>query len=117
MLYELRSYDIDPDRWDEYLAWVTARGLPCLCDAFRFRLVGFWQAMAKEGQAPPTTNLHYILAWESEAEMRERYAALVASAAWKALSAEMRDPATGERKWVRQTRSVLLRALPPSPLQ
>ena len=49
--------------------------------------------------------------------MRERWAAVFASDAWKTAWAEAVDPATGERKYHRQTRSVLLRALPRSPLR
>jgi hypothetical protein len=117
MLYELRSYDIDPAWWDEWHAWATNRALPVLLDTFGFRLIGWWQALAKPGEPEPTTNLHWILAWESEAEMRERWAALLASDAWQAVWAEAIDPATGQRRWHRQTRSTLLCALPASPLQ
>jgi NIPSNAP protein len=117
MVYELRGYDIDPDRWDEYLAWAENRAFPVLFETFQFRLVGIWQAVAKEGEASPATNLQYILAWESEAEMRERWAAVFASDAWQAAWAEAVDPATGERKYHRQVRSVLMRALPRSPLR
>jgi hypothetical protein len=62
MLYELRQYDIDPERWDEHLAWAERWAFPVLFDRFGPRLVGFWQGIgqggSQPGDAPPRTNLH-----------------------------------------------------------
>jgi hypothetical protein len=117
MLYELRTYDIHPERWDEYLAWVEKKAAPILFDQFKFRLIGFWRAIAKAVEVQPTTNLYEIFAWESEEEMRDRWTAFFASAEWNAAWAEITDPISGKSRYHLRTFSTLLRALPISPLQ
>jgi hypothetical protein len=117
MFYEVRQYDIRPDQWGPYLAWVEKKASPVLFEQFKFRLIGFWRGIAKAGEPEPTTNLIWLLAWESEEEMRERWAAMRASAEWQAAWAEIIDPSTDKSRYHLQTRSTLLRPLPISPLQ
>jgi hypothetical protein len=117
MLYELRAYDIHPERWDQYLAWVEKKAAPILFDQFKFRLVGVWRAIAKAGEVEPTTNLYEIFAWESEEQMRDRWAAFFTSAEWNAAWAEITDPTTDKSRYHLRTSSTLLHALPFSPLQ
>lgn len=117
MLYELRHYDIYPDQWEPYLAWLGERANPVLFDQFQLRLIGFWRGVPKQGEGEPSPNLYWLLAWESEAEMRERWAAIFASPEWQAAWAEVINPATGRSKYHRQTSSTLMQALPFSPIQ
>ena len=107
MLYELRSYDIDPERLDGYLEWANTRAMPILMGQFGFRVTGFWHAIETSEGPAPETNVHWIIAWESEAEMKERWA-----------MAETMDPEQPNgRKYHRVVRSKLLAPIPASPLQ
>lgn len=118
MLYELRSYDIDPERIDGYLEWANTRALPILMGQFGFRVQGFWHAVETADGPPPATNVQWIIAWESEEEMRTRWAEARASDAWKGAMAETMDPAQPNgRKYHRVVRSTLLAPIPASPLQ
>lgn len=117
MLYELRRYDINPVRWDEFLLWAEDRAWPILQDQFGFRLVGRWQIIPKTGETAPSTNYCYILAWESEEEMRERRGAASVSPAWESAMAETLDPGTGESKYFLQIQSALMQPMLHSPLQ
>jgi hypothetical protein len=40
VLYEVRSYHIDPARWDEFVAWGDTLAVPALVDHCGFRLIG-----------------------------------------------------------------------------
>jgi hypothetical protein len=117
MFYELRGYDVDPDQWDAFIAWGDEHIAPVLFDQFGFRLVGRWEVVPKAGETPPATNYHWILAWESEAEMHGRWAAVFASDSWKAAWGRQVDPATGKSRYITKFSSTLLRPLPLSPLQ
>ena len=116
MVYELRSYDIAPDKLDEYLAWANNKALPLLVGVYGFRLVGFWKVVPKTGEPAPTTNVHWIIAWESEAEMNEKWAAARASDAWKEIAKETVD-ANGNPVYHMRRQSNLLKAIPRSPFQ
>lgn len=117
MIYELRHYDIYPDQWDAYLVWLEERASPVLFDEFQFRLVGIWRGVARQNGAEPSPNLYWLVAWESEEERDDRWAALFASPSWNAVWDEVIDPATSNSKYHRQTSSTLLRSLPMSPIQ
>ena len=62
MIYELRSYEIDPVLLDQYLAWANDQALPILVGRFAFRMVSFWHAVAPSGGETPATNVHWIIA-------------------------------------------------------
>ena len=64
MLYELRSYDIDPERIDGYLEWANNRAMPILIGQFGFRVKGFWHAIETSEGPAPETNVHWIIAWD-----------------------------------------------------
>ena len=117
MVYELRSYDIDPARVEDYLTWANDRAMPILVGTHGFRLVGFWRALAKTNESLPTTNVHWLIAWESEQEMNDRWAAARASAAFQEAVREISDPATGQSMYHLRRQSTLLRGIPRSPLQ
>jgi len=117
VLYELRSYDIRPERWDDYLNWAYTTAWPILFEAHGFPLVGWWQVVPNADEPPSSTNLQWILAWESEEQRNERWAALLDDDAWKAAVAATRDPASGDSLYHLRTRYRFLRPLPRSPLQ
>jgi hypothetical protein len=112
MFYELREYDIYPERWDEYLVWAETRAFPLLFDKLHFPLVGFWRTVAQEDDAGSTATVLCILAWQSEEELLEKWSAYFSSPQYKVIWAEATDPATGKPKFHRQTRSTFLHSLP-----
>ncbi len=118
MLYELRSYDVHPEQWDAFLVWAERQAFPLLLDHFGFRLVGYWSALSPASEATPVPSVHWMLAWESEEEMLERWAAAIASPeAWTMAWNDGTDPATGTSRFYLQTRTTLLQPLTPSPLR
>lgn len=117
MLYELCSYDVHPDRWDDFVAWTDTRAIPVLSGQFGYRLVGRWQTVPQAGEAVPATNYHYLLAWDDEDDWRARRALAAASEAWHDAWAETIDPDTGESKYFLRINHTLLRPFPDSPLQ
>jgi hypothetical protein len=108
VLYERRGYDIVPELLDEYLTWANDIGLPFIVEKFEFRVIGFWHAVAPAGGAVPATNVHWIVAWNDEKEMLDRWEALGASPEWQAIL---------QRRFYLKTERKLLRAIPRSPLK
>ena len=96
---------------------VCRRPVPPLSGTFGFKVVGFWHAVAKSGEEAPATNVHWMIAWESEQQMNERWAAARASTAWQTIFRDVSDPLTGERTHHKVIRSTLLKPIPASPLQ
>ena len=87
------------------------------------RIVGFWKAIdTGEAEFPPSgpasaTNIHWMLAWESEAEMRAIWGEVRGSEEYQEILKERIDPETGGQKWHRVVRSALLAPTAASPLQ
>jgi|HigsolmetaAR202D_1030399.scaffolds.fasta_scaffold24998_2 ABC-type oligopeptide transport system substrate-binding subunit len=110
MIYELRSYDIEPTLLDLYLQSVNDRVLPLLVNTFNFRLIGFWHAVPTSTDPAPSTNVHWIIAWESEQEMLDRWAEAKATEEWAAAW-------QGLPKFHLKIQRTMLQAIPFSPLQ
>ena len=110
MVYELRSYDIDPNLIEEYLDWANDKALPILVGQFGFRVVGFWRAVASSEGPAPTANVHWIINWKDEAEMLAKWDAARASAEWIAIR-------VGLPKYNLKSQRTMLKAIPRSPLQ
>ncbi|MBI2942123.1 MAG: NIPSNAP family protein [Chloroflexi bacterium] len=110
MIYELRSYEVDPALLEQYLAWANDRALPVLQGTFAFRMVGFWHAITPaNGQVPPS-NVHWMISWQSEEEMLSRWQEATSSDEWKAI-------AQGQPRYVLKWQRHLLKAIPRSPFQ
>jgi hypothetical protein len=113
VIYELRSYDIDPPLLDAYLAWANDRALPILVGKFGFRMIGFWHAVAPtlpESGPAPSTNVHWIIGWQNEEEMLARWAEARASEEWAVIN-------QGRPNFHLKVQQTLLRAIPRSPFQ
>ena len=109
MIYELRSYDIVPERMEEYLAWIDRHGLPVM-RRFGFRTVGFWW-VARDGSDPkPRTNIRWMVAWDTEEEMTRQWAAMKESDDWKNAWDLVLDE-DGRSRFHRGTRRAILHAL------
>jgi hypothetical protein len=59
VIYELRSYDVDPALLYQYLAWANDQALPILLGQFGFRMIGFWHAVPPSSGEMPTTNVQF----------------------------------------------------------
>ena len=87
MVYEHRSYDIEPDMLDQYVAWANEKALPLLIGKFGFYVVGFWK---KTGTPPEIeeespANIVWIIRWENEEKRNEAWKHVRASGEWKAI--------------------------------
>ncbi len=117
MCYELRSYDIVPHLLQDYLTWANHKVIPLLTGHFGWNVIGFWHAVDKAGEGAPSTNVHWMIAFESEQHMVDEWAKVRASTEWKMIFKEVIDPATGERIYHRVIKSTLLKPVSNSPLQ
>jgi len=110
MIYELRSYNIDPALLDQYLAWANDGALPILVGKFGFRMIGFWHAIAPANGEIPETNVHWIIAWHTESEMLDRWKEATSTDEWKAIG-------QGQPRFHLKAQRTLLQAIPRSPFQ
>lgn len=120
MIYELRSYDINPERWEDYCEWAQKRAFPLFFEHFRLPLVGFFEAVPVENTEFDTFNhtvgVHWILAWENIEERHKRWAELDTTDELQALVQEARDE-EGQPLFHMRTHITILKAWPGSPLQ
>ena len=111
MLYELRSYWIEPAQLEAYLDWSNEQALPILQGEYGFRLVGFWRLADAEGADDDPPNVTWMLAWRDREEREDRWTAARASASWARIN-EQRP------KFHRRSGAVrFLSGTPRSPLQ
>ncbi len=82
MLYELRSYWIEPTLLEDYLDWANEQALPVLQGEHGFRLIGFWRVAAAEGSDDDPPNVTWMLAWRDREEREAQWAMARASAGW-----------------------------------
>ncbi|MBI2940799.1 MAG: NIPSNAP family protein [Chloroflexi bacterium] len=112
MLYELRSYWVEPSLLQAYLAWANDRALPVLQGEFGFRVLGFWSVADATGTVeddPP--NVVWIIAWRDRAEREAGWETATRSSAWLAAR-------EGIPKFHRKPGNFkFLTAIPRSPLQ
>lgn len=120
MIYELRSYDINPENWDGYVAWAETLMMPLLFDRFDFPLVGFFEAVPAQDTAHEaftrTVGVHWILMWESIEERHRRRAAFRADDEYKAVVRAARDEHDQPLYHIKE-HVTFLKAWPISPLQ
>ena len=117
MYYELRSYDIRPDGLEDYLRWANDKVIPLLTGHFGWNVIGFWQAVDKAAEPAPSTNVHWMIQWESEQQMNDEWTKVRASEEWQTIFKEVTDPVTGERIYHRVIKTTLLKPVPNSALQ
>ena len=112
MLYELRSYFIEPTLIDEYLAWANDKALPILQGDHGFRVLGFWRVdeIDSRGEDEEPTVV-WLVAWQDREERERQWSAARASARW----AEARE---GRPNYHRRPAVITyLSGIPRSPLQ
>lgn len=88
MIYELRTYWVEPKFRAGYEEWANTVALPVLQGKFGFRVVGFWTVESSRPSRAtfpavedPFT-VAWILAWKDEAERDAAWKAVLASPEW-----------------------------------
>ena len=93
MIYEIRNYYFDPDRFEEYKAWAKSKALPYLDR--ELDLVGFW---ANAGETEITgapmddlgpANITWIIRWPDRATRDARMAEAFSAEEWNEIFAEV----------------------------
>ena len=112
MLYEVRRYDIEPAMLDDYVAWASEKALPLLKGTFEFDVVGFWRKTGTPPEIDETssTNIVWIVRWESEEQRNEMWRRVRESEEWKAIRGN------APPYW-NKIDSSLMMAIPGSPMQ
>lgn len=88
MIYELRTYWVEPKFRDGYEEWANNHALPVLQGKYGFRVVGFWVVESSRPSRPtfpavddPFT-VAWILAWNDEAERDAAWKEVLGSDDW-----------------------------------
>jgi hypothetical protein len=88
VIYELRTYWVDPAFRDGYEEWANTVALPLLQGKFGFRVVGFWvveSSRASRATFPAPEDpftVAWIIAWKDEAERDLGWKVVLASPEW-----------------------------------
>lgn len=97
MIYELRTYWVEPSFRSGYEEWANNHALPVLQGTFGFRVVGFWVVdSSKPSRATfpavddPFT-VAWILAWKDEAERDTAWKAVLSSPEWAAVQQRVKE--------------------------
>ena len=93
MIYELRTYDMVPELFDEYLERANNILVPIIKDKIGFPIVGFWRAIGEtdgsprpgeERQIPKIpAQIVWMIAWESLEERARKWTELHEDQDWQ----------------------------------
>lgn len=93
MIYELRTYEMVPELFEEYLERADNVLLPIIMEDIGFRIVGFWRADSEsDGPLPPgeeeqmskiPAQVVWMIAWESKEERTQKWTELAANEDWQ----------------------------------
>lgn len=115
MIYELRTYEMVPELFEEYLDRADRLLLPIIKEKIGFRLIGFWRAVSESGGSLPRgeerqipAQVVWMIAWEDLDERTRKWAELNADEDF----ARVIDP-----KYYRSTASKIITPTGYSPLQ
>jgi hypothetical protein len=103
MLIEQRTYTIEPQRMEEYLALYESEGLPIQSKVLR--LVGYFQA-----EAGPLRQVVHFWAYDSTEDYRQKRAQLQETPGWK-------EYATKAKQFYAGQESRIMAPLPWSPIR
>ena len=92
MIYEIRNYHFDPERFDEYKAWAKDKALPFLSK--ELDLVGFWAGDDSEVVGAPmddmgSANITWIIRWPDRATREEVFDRVFTGEAWGEIFSEV----------------------------
>ncbi len=115
MIYELRTYEMVPELFEEYLDRADRLLLPIIKEKIGFRLIGFWRAVSETGGSLPSgeerqipAQVVWMIAWEDLDERARKWAELHADEGWLQVV---------DRKYYRSTSSKIITPTGYSPLQ
>ena len=92
MLYEIRNYHFDPQRFEEYKAWAKDKALPFL--QRELDLVGFWAGDDSEVTGAPmddmgSANITWIIRWPDRAARDAKFETVFTGAEWEEIFTEV----------------------------
>jgi hypothetical protein len=97
MIYELRTYWVEPAFTEGYQEWANTVALPILQGQHGFRVVGFWVVDSSHPSRPtfppvedPFT-VAWILAWNDVAERDAAWKAVLASPEWAGAQQKVKE--------------------------
>lgn len=92
MIYELRTYEMVPEFFDEYLKLADEALLPIIKDKIGFPVVGFWRGVSEatsriepgaEADLPALpAQITWMIAWDSLEQRASKWAELYADDEW-----------------------------------
>ena len=93
MIYELRTYDMVPELFDEYLERANRLLLPIIKGKIGFRVVGFWRAVGEtDGPLRPgeerqvakvPAQVVWVIEWEGLEERAQKWTELHEDEEWQ----------------------------------
>ena len=92
MLYEIRNYHYDPDKFDVYRQWAIAEAVPFLKE--NLDIVGFWvdsgDAPEVSGKSPMdlplgSANITWIIRWDDMNARKEGHKRVFEGEGWQAI--------------------------------
>lgn len=99
MLFEIRSYHYDPNKWDVYKQWARTEALRYM--KANWDIVGFWfdsgETPEFRGQDPMprkfgAANITWIIRWESMEQRNQAHKDLSESEDWRKIWSTHPDP-------------------------
>lgn len=118
MIYELRTYDMVPELFEEYLDRADRLLLPIIAEKIGFRVIGFWRAESEspgslrpgeESSLPKIpAQVVWMIAWESLEERAEKWTELQNDEEWQGVF---------DRKYYVKTHVKFITPTQASPLQ
>lgn len=89
MIYELRTYDMVPELFEEYIGRADTLLLPIIREKIGFNLIGFWRSIEEGGGDVPQGEMRpipaqvvWMIAWNSMEERDAKWAELRADEEW-----------------------------------
>ena len=93
MIYELRTYTMVPELFNEYLERAEHVLFPIIKDKIGFRVIGFWRAIGEtEGPLPPgeeqqvptiPAQIVWMIAWDNLQERAQKWRELHHDEEWQ----------------------------------
>jgi hypothetical protein len=97
VIYELRTYWVEPKFKDGYAEWANNHALPVLQGIFGFRVIGFWLVESSKASRPTfpapddAFTVVWLIAWKDEAERDARWKAVLASPEWAGAQQKVKE--------------------------
>jgi hypothetical protein len=104
MINQLRLYDFDPALEDVFLDRFRDHAHRIMTQRYGFRIIAMWLT-----RDPRRARFVYLLSWNDETEMKEKWAAFMADEEWERIKQNSR---MGRHEPVRSVEDISLTAVP-----